>query len=414
MKRSMIVCLTLPCAMAGCPSNPPSGDTNNDDETGVSTFMTVGDGDGDNGDGDADSGDGDGDAGDGDGDGGMDVPNCGEVEIVPTYIPPAVMLVVDASGSMVLPDNNWDHDLDPNTLDVTRWFSLHGVVDAIMTNYGAAMYAGLQRFPSAAACDPHPCYNATSCTTETTPEVEIALDNAAAVLAALPGPDAGSTEIEGGTPATKGFVSGLNHLKMQPEELPRYMVLITDGAANCNTDLEFPFFIEDYDENLPTTVEAAWMDDGIPTFVVGIDIIDQLVGAGNDGAPYANPYERLNDVAVAGGAPKNMGMDAEKFYNATNQIELLDALQAILGEVTDCTIDLTMQDGGAPDPIQIPYVTFVVDGMEVPGPLDDCSSGDGWAWVEVGLTMTFCGSYCEDFKNGTATFDGTYGCPPPG
>jgi hypothetical protein len=252
MKRSMMFYLTLPLAMAGCNPEPPSGNTTGEDETeGITTLDTVGDGDGDNGDGDGDNGDGD---GEGDGDGApMDAPDCGEVMITPTYIPPNVMLVVDASGSMVYEPNNWDHDLDGNTPLVTRWFSLHGVVDTVMSNYGPAMNSGLQRFPSAAACDPSPCYNVTSCTTETSPEVEMALDNGAAVLAALPGPNADSTEIEGGTPATKGMVSAINHLLTLPEELPRYVVLITDGAANCNTDLPFPDYIEFYDETLPTT-----------------------------------------------------------------------------------------------------------------------------------------------------------------
>jgi hypothetical protein len=317
---------------------------------------------------------------------------------------------------MVLPANNWDHDLDPNTLEVTRWFSLHGVVDTVMTNFGAAMYSGLQRFPSAAACDPDPCYNQTSCTTETSPEVELALDNGMAVLAALPGPMADDTEIEGGTPATKGMVSAIEHLLDQPDDFPRYVLLITDGAANCNTDLPFPDYIEMYDETLPTTVEDAFMNENITTFVVGVDIINMLVGVGGDGAPEANPYERLNDVALAGGAPKNMGMDAEKFYNATNQVELLDAIQLILGTVTECTIDLTMQPGGAPDPIQIPYVKFFTGDpqVEVPGPVADCATEDGWTWVEEGLIVTFCGSYCDDFKTGAVVFDGEYGCPPPG
>ena len=155
------------------------------------------------------------------------------------------------------------------------------------------------------------------------------------------------------------------------------------------------------------------MNLGITTFVVGIDIINQLVGAGADGAPEANPYERLNEVALAGGAPKNMGMDDEKFFNATNQDELLLALEAILGEVTDCTIDLTMTEEGPPEPQQIPYVEFESDGMMVPY-VEDCDNEDGWTWLEEGLIMTFCGSYCDDFKNGTAVFDGTYGCPPAG
>jgi hypothetical protein len=412
MKRSMMLSLTLPFALAGCPADPPGSSSTGEDETeGITTLTTVGDGDGDQ------TGDGDGEPGDGDGDGDTgpseDMPNCGEVSIVPTYVPPQIMLVVDASGSMVVEANKWDHDLDPDTAEVTRWFSLHGVVDTIMTNFGAAMYSGLQRFPSAAACDPHPCYNATSCSTESTPEVEMALDNGMAILGALPGPNADSTEIEGGTPATKGIVSALDHLLMQPEELPRYLLLVTDGAANCNTDLPFPDYIETYDETLPTTVEDAFMNEGIPTFVVGIDIQDALSGVGSDGAPEANPYERLNDVALAGGVPKNEGMDAEKFFNATNQGELLMALEGILGEITDCTIDLS-EAGELPDPIQIPYITFTSDGLPVPGPVDDCETEDGWAWIEVGVIMTFCGTYCDDFKNGTAAFDGTYGCPPPG
>jgi hypothetical protein len=153
------------------------------------------------------------------------------------------------------------------------------------------------------------------------------------------------------------------------------------------------------------------MDEGITTFVVGIDIIDQLLGSGIDGAPEANPYERLNDVALAGGAPKNGGMDAEKFFNTTNQQELLDALEQIIMDVTSCEIDLSMTPGGAPDPVQIPYISFTSDGMEVPY-VDDCDSQDGWTWIEEGVIMSFCGSYCDDFKNGSAVFDGTYGCPP--
>ncbi|MCA9685038.1 MAG: alpha/beta hydrolase fold domain-containing protein, partial [Myxococcales bacterium] len=76
--------------------------------------------------------------------------------------------------------------------------------------------------------------------------------------------------------------------------------------------------------------------------------------AGFEGCVGEPALETLNAVALAGGAPKNMGMDAEKFFNSTNQQELLDAIQLILGEVTDCTIDLTMTDEGPPDPIQVP------------------------------------------------------------
>ncbi len=424
MKRSMIMTLTLPLAVAlvGCPSD--DGSTADDDvgESGLTTGLTTGSS-GDTADDmssttleDTTTFDSSTTA-DETADTSTDTdPNCGEVSIVPTYIPPNVMMVVDASGSMV--NNSWDHDNDGGTPDVTRWNTLHGVVDTVMDNFGPAMNAGIQRFPSADACpnatpQSSQCYNIDSCTTGTSPEVDVSLDNGAAILAAIPGPDADNVAIVGGTPATKGMSSALDHLLAQPDEIPRYALLITDGAANCNTDLPFPDYIEQYDETLPTTVEAAFTDDGVTTFVVGIDIADQLQGVGQDGSPEANPYERLNDVALAGGAPKNGGMDPEKFFNTTNQQELLDAIQGILGEVTDCTIDLTMTEEGPPQPNQIPYVKFFVGDPPVEVPkVEDCESEDGWTWIEEGLIMTFCGSYCEDFKNGTTSFDGEYGCPP--
>jgi hypothetical protein len=340
--------------------------------------------------------------------------DCGEVSIVPTYVPPDVMLVVDASGSMV--NNVWDHDLDMATPEVTRWNTLYGVVEIVMNNFAAAMNAGIQRFPSDDACpnatlSSSNCYNADACIVNAAPEVGIAPDNAAAILAAIPGADADKVAVVGGTPARAGILSAKNHLLGQANDNPNYMLLITDGAANCVENQPFPDFLELYDEGLQTEVGSAFTDDAIPTFVVGIDILDALVGQGNDGSPLANAYVELNEVAVAGGFPKNMGMDADKFFNTTNQQELLDAIQSILGEVTDCTIDLTMTEEGPPDPSQIPFVTFEIGGMMVPQ-VDDCATEDGWAWIVEGEIMSFCGSYCEQFKNG-GTIDGTYGCPPP-
>ncbi|KIG19292.1 Endo-1,4-beta-xylanase A precursor [Enhygromyxa salina] len=376
-----------------------------------------GDGDGDTGDGDGDAGDGDGDpatSGDGDGDDGM---NCGEVSIAPEYVPPNVVLVVDASGSMVI--NSWDHDLDDQTPDVTRWNSLHGVVVTVMDQFGPAMNAGIQRFPSEDACpnatqQSSNCYNADSCITNGMPEVGVALDNGAAIISAIPGANANSLEIVGGTPATRGMNSAVAHLEAQSPDLARYVLLITDGAANCTPGGQTTFdLIEVYDDTLAPTVEAAYMDSNITTFVIGIDIVDEYVGAGVDGSPEANPFVGLNEVALAGGAPKNGGNDAEKFFNSTNQDELLMALGDIFQDITECIIDLNSTEQGPPDPIQIPYVEFTSDGMKIPK-VEDCANEDGWTWLEEGVIVTFCGTYCDDFKTGGAVFDGTYGCPPAG
>jgi hypothetical protein len=402
--------LPLVLGLTACPSDDGPGGNAEEESGGIASLSNSGDGDGDGaGDGDGDGGGnelpGDGD-GDGDPTGG---PTCGEVSIVPEYIPPAVMLVVDASGSMIQFD--WDHDLDGDTPNESRWATLHRVVETIMGEFGPSMRAGIKRFPSEGACVPNPgCYNLTACTVTATPEVNVALDNGSAILASIPPGDDDGSSVAGGTPSTKGINSAVTHLIAQSAEIPRYILFITDGAANCTPGFDMPDVLEVYDETLEPTVQAARVDHNITTFAIGIDIINQLLGVPIDGAPEANPYERLNDVALAGGAARP---GVEKFYNSTNQDELLTALSGIINEITECIIDLTDTDEGAPDPVQIPYITFEAGGQAVPF-VEDCENEDGWSWIDEGLIVTFCGSYCDDFKSGGTTFDGTYGCPPPG
>jgi hypothetical protein len=359
-------------------------------------------GDGDPGDGDGDPGDGDpgdGDPGDGDGDA------CVPEQYAASYEPPAVMLVVDASGSMVA--FTWDHDVNPNTVNVTRWSSLRNVVQTIVNTYDDRFLAGIQRFPSAAACDPNPCYNITACTTEATPEADIALNNAASILASIPAANATSTEIEGATPTTLGLESAINHLNQAAGDSPRYIVLVTDGAANCNTNLPFPDVIESYDETLPFVVEDAYQLDGIPTFVVGIGIVNMTVGAGADGSPEANPWVRLNDVAIAGGTALG---GAEKFYNADNQNELSSALDGIFSSLMACEIDLGTLPDGPPTPMQEPYVDLESNGQTIPY-VNSCADQNGWTWIEAGAVAELCGTYCDQFASDAASITVVYGCP---
>jgi hypothetical protein len=341
---------------------------------------------------------------DGDGDGdpaGESVVDCSSVSISAWCTPPNVMLLVEASGSMVW--NLWDHDLDPDTPDETRWKTLYRVLTAVLKEFGPVMRSGFQRFPSAEAT---PIYGSPACPVSPTPEVGVAFNNGAVILAAIPGPD---EVVQGAVPATAGMISVTNHLSTQPKVFPRYVVLISDGAANCGESAETAYeLMEVYDDTWPATVEAARLEHDITTFVVGIEIPNEHAPDQIDGMPYVNPYEALNDVAVAGGAPRP---GDEKFYNSTNEQELLSAVAGILDQITRCTIDLSTTEAGAPDPTQIPFVEFAANGVKVPK-VDDCESQDGWTWLEDGVVVTFCGSYGQNFKSGDMAFEGTYGCPP--
>src|SRR5690606_38657529 len=115
------------------------------------------------------------------------------------------------------------------------------------------------------------------------------------------------------------------------DKAARAIILVTDGAANCNNTLSacfvdpksqecFEELFEIYDERLAQVVADAFNNESITTYVVGIDIQDTPPEDVKDGKPMANPHVELNKVAIAGGAPRD---DANvKYYNASNELDL--------------------------------------------------------------------------------------------
>lgn len=337
--------------------------------------------------------------------------NCGEVDYQLQAIPPNVMLVLDKSGSMVSDndvdndgemDGYWDHDGDPGTPVISRWNSLHTVVDFVTSGLDAQINFGAMLFPSQDATN---AYSPNACIVENSPEIPVAAMNAAAVLAGIPTADA--TDLQGATPATKGIQTAVAHLQTLDPDVPRFLVLVTDGAANCSADYPTaPDVLEMYDEHLPEVVDDAYSNGEIPTFVVGIDIVDALTGVGADGTPEANTFVELNAVAVAGGRARP---GAEKFYNAANEIELMDALAEIAGAVVSCVIPLD------PPPVHPDFVEVEVGG-QVFERVDDCATQDGWVFVNPDGpydALQLCGAACDQLVD-VGTVDATYGCPPAG
>jgi hypothetical protein len=360
--------------------------------------------------------------------------DCGSAEVVLEAAPPPVMLVLDKSGSMV--NNSWDHDSDAGTADVTRWTTLHGVTDTILTDFEGSIQFGLQLFPSSTATTS--CANDASCPAcdvAGTPEVAIDIDNRAAILAAMPTADADSSSVAGATPAAGGLTNAKAALDaaLDAGEVGAAMIFITDGAANCGLQhadelCEFPGptqtsadckLMDYFDDELEPLIGGYYTDDGIPTYVVGIDIVDEVLDPDSNydfKVDNTNVFTELNAIATAGGVPQ---AGAESFYNATNEAELNAALAEIAGEIATCDIDLSVPPNMVPAPAQIPYVQFFMMDMEVPGPLEitpeecDMATEDGWIWVEEGVSVRFCGSYCDQLKT-TGEVDGIYGCPPAG
>ncbi|RMG94395.1 MAG: hypothetical protein D6705_16280 [Deltaproteobacteria bacterium] len=320
-------------------------------------------------------------------------PTCGPEAFSFQFEPktPNVMLVLDKSRSM---SNLWDHDGDPNTPDVSRWNSLHAVVESFATAFEAEMNLGAQLFPSADAYLDEPV-NAYSCLVEDMPEVPVGPLHADEIMLAIPAAD--DFSISGGTPATAGFTSALDHLLSQNPETPRAIVLITDGAANCSPNYPADQTLFVYDDQLPVVVGDAWATHAIPTYVVGINILD-FEGT----KPAVNPKEALTMVAEAGGVPKP---GPEPFYNTFNEQELGDAILAIANKIP-CTISLDSEPN-YPDEVTVEVNNVFYDQVT------DCENQDGWTYTNQNgpfNAIELCGTACDAFSN-AGTVNIVYECP---
>ncbi len=298
---------------------------------------------------------------------------------------PNMMLVLDKSGSML---TQWDHDANINTAKITRWNSLYQTVETITTKFNDKINFGANLFPNKSA---QQVYTDKACLVNAAVEIPVKPKNKAAILAGIPA--AGNMTIAGGTPAAGGMSAALNHLKTLDPAVPRAVLLVTDGAANCTMGAPLPALFEAYDNNVHTIVNDAWMKDKIPTYVVGIDTINMVSGNAQDGSPDGiNPYTKLNELATQGGKPKND--PAEKFYNANNQIELGAALDAIVADALSCVIPLDSE------PAKPELTTVKINGVLVPHVMD-CTKENGWVYTKPNGPydeIQLCGTQCASLK----------------
>nr|WP_293183288.1 vWA domain-containing protein [Nannocystis sp.] len=329
--------------------------------------------------------------------------DCGNAVVNIPIVTPSVMLVLDKSGSMVAdPGGFWDHDQDPATPTITRWNSLYSVVDLIVNNFNNSMNLGAVLFPSKTAAG---SYTEAACTVGAAADVAVGGMNAAKILGAIPGALTDATALKGGTPATKGLKVGISELGKAPDDQPKFMIFVTDGAANCKENaIDLNDLFENYDEKVAETVADA-LAMGIKTYVVGIDISQTVSNDTKDGNPNSvNTYEKLNLVADAGGVARP---GAEKFYNTTNQEELQAALQSISMQILSCVIDLTPTPVYPKDVDVAPYGKVQVK---------DCMTEDGWMYLPEDpmkpgvLRIELCGQACSDFQM-SGQLDIQYKCP---
>ena len=275
-------------------------------------------------------------------------------------IPPDVLLVLDKSGSMSM--QSWDHDANPQTAVVTRWYSLYGVVSSIVTKFDKTVNFGMKLYPF---IDAGSYQELGACKVDPGVEVEIAPENAAGVLAMLPGAE---IAVLGGTPMESGLKAAFTYLQALDPNKQRFALLVADGEISKTCEGEV------FNEALGA-VKGAYAK-GIPTYVVGIDV-DPSTSA------------QLSALAAAGGKP-NVD-DPDGFYQTASQIELQAALQQIVDDTLSCVIDVM------PEPTE-PELFEVWIGVDQIDAVTDCKTEDGWVWTKPHAQVELCGQACLALK----------------
>jgi len=282
---------------------------------------------------------------------------CERIDVPTLPDVPNVLIVLDRSGSMYDPFSGID-----------RWTPSVAAINSVVSALESQVRFGLMIFPS----DALEC-NAGNLV------LAPALDQAASISGALRGSP--ETIVGGGTPTAPTLSAARDVLT--PLEGQSYVLLVTDGAPNCNDTLDGssctctgglcllnPYNCLDDVRTVRALEDLAAA--GIGTYVIGYDTGEWS--------------SVLNRMAVAGATGRTSA------FEVTDGTSLEGALREISGSVVSCRYDLAMPPG------DYHYVRVQIDDTDVP---HTSVSGVDTGWENDGdRTVLLVGTPCDTLRDG--------------
>ena len=300
---------------------------------------------------------------------------CGAREMPSSKLPPDILIVQDASGSMTQ-DAMTASCPTPGCGANSKWSLMVPAINTVVSQTETEVNWGLKLFADmGGACG----------VAANTVAVPIAPMNAAMVTAALAGRTDPNGNVSNGssTPTRAAENAAVTYLTGLTDTNPKFIVLATDGQPNCPAQGQMNA------DDTPGAVAAvtAAKTAGIPTFVVGIS-------AG--GAPEM----ALNMMAVEGGYPQ-VGQPTQ-YYPVSSTAEFATVLRTLVGMATTCTFSV-------PPPPTTDGTTsrgdIAVKGTTSSGaPEIPQDATNGWTYTDANMTsVVLHGSACDQVTAGTIT-----------
>lgn len=278
---------------------------------------------------------------------------CQEVNVVAEREVANVLVVLDRSGSMYTSGGFL-------TPEVDKWTPAVNAVNSAVGARASSVAFGLMKFGTGEGCDPGSV------------DVMPQLGATELVQQSLRGRPA---DITGGmTPTAQSLAAAGESLA--GVEGDSYILLVTDGAPNCNTkeglggECNCPGGVCDYweqclDDNRTVSTIESLASNNIKTFVIGYDT--------------GGLTDVLNRMAAAGDTGNS------QYIAVNDQASLSSALESLTSQVASCNYALDKA------PSDIRYVSVELGGQ----PVDHESIATTGGWRLDGNNVEILGSDCE-------------------
>lgn len=307
-----------------------------------------------------------------------------------------LMFVIDRSGSMAFTLNS-SSPAQPGQL--SRWDVLRDGLQRVVLPFDTQIAIGAKFYPEPPPRNPTA---EEACQTDQGVGFPPTRGNFRQILDVF-----ATSEPRGGTPTAEALRTAASFLTQQ-RGVARTLVLATDGAPNCNRELDPDVCVCTTTTSCRTRPDQgrySCLDDvravdqvrriaqeqSIPVYVIGI--------GGTDSPQFVQVLDRM---AVAGGRPRPT---APRFYNVQSAGDLNDALENIRDSVAGCTY-LTPSSPVDPDAISVQ-----LDGKTIPR---DTTRTNGWDWVDQAYgTIAFFGDACTIASAGASKVSGVVSCRNP-